>query len=346
MVDTMELPCGYPATGQRSCHAVSGKEIPCAGSGQDGESRRGRPWPSPRFIAEGERVQDRLTGLVWPRDALAAVFPLDWDEALRFIRQLNRRVWLGHGDWRLPNRRELRSLMSYQTRMPALPEGHPFINLFSGWYWSSTTAVIAPSHAWYVHMEGARMFYGGKDQSYMVWPVRGEGNGLLAATGQQACFNACGQEIPCQGSGQDGEFQVGRCWPSPRFLRVPGAVQDRLSGLYWRVGADLAGAPVTWEQALSAVHELARKDPSAGWRLPNINELEMLVDCSSYGPALPVQAPFEAVRQGYWSSSSSLFEPDWAWALYLDKGATGVGQKSGRHFHVWPVCNNQPQVQG
>ncbi|MGA7982560.1 MAG: hypothetical protein WCA32_20355 [Chromatiaceae bacterium] len=36
-------------------------------------------------------------------------------------------------------------------------------------------------------------------------------------------------------------------------------------------------------------------------------------------------------------STSSAFELDWAWALYLDKGAVGVGQKAGAHFHVWAV---------
>jgi len=28
---------------------------------------------------------------------------------------------------------------------------------------------------------------------------------------------------------------------------------------------------------------------------------------------------------------------DWAWALYLGKGAIGVGQKSQARFHVWAV---------
>jgi hypothetical protein len=32
-----------------------------------------------------------------------------------------------------------------------------------------------------------------------------------------------------------------------------------------------------------------------------------------------------------------MFEPDWAWALYLTKGAVGVGQKKGEHFSVWAV---------
>ncbi|HEB97721.1 MAG TPA: DUF1566 domain-containing protein [Sedimenticola thiotaurini] len=320
--------------------------MPCSGSGQDGEIRAGMPWPSPRFDTEGEEVRDRLTGLTWSRDALPAGFPLQWDEALRFVRGLNREGWLGRRDWRLPNRRELRSLMSYQTRLPALPEDHPFVNLFSGWYWSSTSAAIAPNHAWYVHMEGARMFYGGKDQSFMVWPVRGEGNGLLAATGQERCFDAMGRQIPCAGTGQDGDTRTGRPWPAPRFRPLAGAVLDRLSGLCWARDADLTAGPVRWDEALAAVAELARRDPAAGWRLPNINELEMLVDCSRHSPALPGSAPFAAVRDGYWSSTSSLFEPDWAWALYLDRGATGVGQKGGRHFHVWPVCDRRAAAGG
>ena len=329
----------YPATGQLSCHDATGREIPCRGSGQDGEYRRGQPWPSPRFESGSGLVLDRLTGLTWSRDALPAEFPMQWQEALDFIAGLNGRAWLGHRDWRLPNRRELRSLMSYQARMPALPTGHPFLNVFSGWYWSSTTAAIAPNHAWYLHMEGARMFYGGKDQSYMVWPVRGEGNGLLAATGQHHCFDADGNAVPCAATGQDGELRKGRPWPQPRFEVMENAVLDRLSGLCWYRNANLTGEPVSWEGALQAVAALHEQGPGTEWRLPNINELELLVDASRARPALPADAPFENVQKGYWSATTSCFEPDWAWALYLDKGATGVGQKKGRHFHVWPVTD-------
>jgi len=284
-------------------------------------------------------VVDRLTGLTWSRDALPAEFPLDWQEALDFVRELNGRAWLGRRDWRLPNRRELRSLMSYQARMPALPAGHPFLNVFSGWYWSSTTAAIAPNHAWYLHMEGARMFYGGKDQSYMVWPVCGEGNGLLAATGQHCCFDVDGNAVPCSGTGQDGELRKGRPWTEPRFELMENGVLDRLSSLCWYRDADLTGEPESWEGALRAVSALDERQPEMGWRLPNINELELLVDASHARPALPADAPFENVQTGYWSATTSCFEPDWAWALYLDKGATGVGQKKGRHFHVWPVSD-------
>jgi len=324
------------ATGQVRCYDASGREIPCRGSGQDGEYRCGRPWPSPRFEVHGELVHDRLTHLVWPRRVNFAGFPLTWDEALAFVRDMNRERWLGYGDWRLPNRRELRSVLSMQAARPALPEGHPFTEIFFGWYWTSTTAAINPAHAWYVQIEGARMFYGGKDQSFLVWPVRGNPAGILARTGQRECFDASGRPMPCPGTGQDGEYRTGAAWPEPRFTATPRGVLDRLTGLCWHPCADLTGGPVDWEGALAAVAAL---DPggSPPWRLPNINELESLVDASRAGPALPPGAPFEQVSEAYWSSTTSAYEPDWAWALYLDKGAVGVGQKAGAHFHVWAV---------
>lgn len=124
--------CPVLQTGQRSCHDADGREIPCGGSGQDAEFRRGLAWPSPRFEAQGEVVCDRLTGLIWTRDAGPGELPMTWREAFDFVAGLNREKWHGFADWRLPNRRELRSLVSHQTRRPALPEDHPLTSFPAG----------------------------------------------------------------------------------------------------------------------------------------------------------------------------------------------------------------------
>ncbi|MHB8159648.1 MAG: Lcl C-terminal domain-containing protein [Thermoleophilia bacterium] len=347
---------GFLQTGQAYCHDADGRKIDCAGSGQDAEFSRGLAWSAPRFEVTHKSdangtVTDMLTGLVWTRDANPGEFPMDWAEAHEFVSRMNQNQEHGFEDWRLPDRRELRSLISHQTRNPALPEGHPFINVFPGWYWSTTTAAINDAFAWYVHMEGGRTFYGAKNQYYLVWPVRGEGNGVLPATGQA----------------NDSPF--GAVWPEPRFEVEPGggdeagggggendgdAVRDRLTGLIWQRAADLAGEPASWEEALGAVRKLnledaglsadaersGAKEPrrdTARWRLPNINELESLVDLSRHDPALPAGHPFTDYRDVYWSSTTSMFEPDWAWALYMNKGAVGVGRKGYARFHVWAV---------
>jgi len=322
-------------SGQISCHDESGRAIACAGSGQDAEFSAGIPWPQPRFDAQGDVVLDLLTGLMWTRDASPGELPMTWREALEFVAGLNRNKTHGFADWRLPNRRELRCLVSHQTRRPALPEDHPFINVFPGWYWTSTSAAISPAHAWYVDLDGGRLFYGGKDQSFLAWPVRGSSN-VLPATGQIQCHDEIGRLVACDGSGQDAEFRSGRAWPQPRFAEHGDAIIDRLTGLRWRRITDLAG-PIAWQEALAAVTALNRGPTQ--WRLPNINELESLVDCSTYAPALPAEHSFVEVRDTYWSSTTSLYEPDWAWALYLDKGAVGVGQKRQARFYAWAVSD-------
>ncbi len=333
------FPTGYIQTGQLTCHDVSGQEISCPDSGQDAAFGTGIPWPSPRFLPDENTVLDRLTGLTWTRDANAAEFPMTWQEALEWVRHMNVEQAFGFSDWRLPNRRELRSLVSHQTRRPALPIDHPFVNVFLSWYWTSTTAAIAPDHAWYVSMDGARMFYGGKDQSFMVWPVRGRG-ATLQVTGQKQCYDANGTVIPCIGTGQDAESQTGMPWPDSRFLIDANSIVDQLTGLRWLRHADLTAGAVSWPDALAAVDALRRAAPEKiKWRLPNINELESLIDCASHSPALPLGYAFTNLNEAYWSSTTSLFEPDWAWALYLNKGAIGVGQKSGCHYRVWAVAD-------
>jgi hypothetical protein len=276
-------------------------------------------------------VEDRLTGLVWSRNANPAEFPLTWQEALDFVAGLNADAWLGRSDWRLPNRRELRSLVSGQTRRPALPEEHPFSEVFPSWYWTATSAAGAPSHAWYVNMDGARTFFGGKDQSFFAWPVRGQSR-VLSRTGQRTCYGADGSPRRCPGSGEDGELRSGCPWPEPRLVTAPQAIVDRLTGLVWHPDTDAGNGPVTWLEALRVIASLG-----GNWRLPSINELESLVDCSRWAPALPAGHSAGEVHQGYWSSTTSMFEPDWAWALYTQSGGIGVGQKRGRHFHVWAV---------
>jgi hypothetical protein len=188
-----------------------------------------QPWPEPRFEDLGELVHDRLTNLIWTKSANLAEFPLDWQESLDFVADMNRARRFGFNDWRMPNRRELRSLISHQTRLPALPDGHPFSDVFANWYWTSTTAAPANDHAWYVNLDGGRLFFGGKDQSFMFWPVRSKANRAIARTGQTRCYDGEGRPIPCENSGQDGEYRSGIVWPKPRFITNDSGVLDCLT---------------------------------------------------------------------------------------------------------------------
>jgi len=284
--------------------------------------------PARFSLIDADLVRDAATGLVWPRTANPLGYPLTWAEAFAAVGDLNREVFLGHTDWRMPNRREMRSLIDHGEKQPALPAGHPFREVFLGWMWTATTKAGLERYAWNVHLEGGRMFYSRKDDSRLLWPVRGKSE-LLPQTGQMDCFGEAGLIIPCHGTGQDGDLRAGAPWPEPRFEGCEQGVIDLLTGLCWMDPARLAEQASTWHEAQAVLEN--------GWRLPDINELESLVDAARASPALPEPLRLADTVEGFWSATTSGFDPGWAFVLYVQKGAVGVGFKNNRDFCVWPV---------
>ncbi len=291
--------------------------------------------PSARFSLKGDVVTDTATGLVWPLNAQPAETGLSWAEAFGFIESMNRENRFGHSDWRLPNRRELYSLVDHAEREPALPQDHPFERVWAGRYWTSTTSARDYSYAWWVQFSGGRMFFGRKADDAVVWPVRGT-SATLWATGQKGCHDVNGAPMDCAGTGQDGALRMGLAWPEPRFREIGGDIEDRLTGFVWQRRADLAGRMVDRETAGRIVAEEAERTGQP-WRLPAIMELESLADCSRADPALPADHPFENVREAYWSATDSGYDPEWSFCFYMHKGAVGVGFKTRPEFHVWAV---------
>lgn len=159
-------------TDQTACWSEDGQTVPCEGTGQDASQRPPEySLHRRRFRVADQVVTDGTTGAVWTRDANPAEFPLSWEEANQFTADMRRRRTHGFGGWRLPSRRLLFAMISHQNINPALPEGHPFVNVFNGYYWSSETCSRLPDQAWYGHVGGGRIHRGMKHGSYMVWPV-------------------------------------------------------------------------------------------------------------------------------------------------------------------------------
>lgn len=322
-------------TGMKYCYDENGMEVTCKNSGQDGALCSGLAWPVPRFSESGSLVKDHLTELIWSKSGMLSEYPLSWNEAFKLIEQMNQRRDFNRDDWRLPNRRELRSLIDHSAHNPALPDKHPFEDLYLGWYWTSTSAALAPSYAWYVHLEGGRMFYGRKTEFYWVWPVCGSSR-ILPRTGAKHCYDENGTIIACSNTKQDGDTRTGVRWPNERFSASADRVYDRLTGLTWYNGDMLEQGPCSWSEALTRVSRHS-EEIGEDWRLPTINELESLVDASTHTPALPLNHPFNMQAVGYWSSTSSGYDTAWSYVLYLNKGAVGVGFKCNRDFFLCPV---------
>jgi hypothetical protein len=77
------------------------------------------------------------------------------------------------GDWRLPNVRELHSLIDFGQYNPALPPGHPFSGVSPNDYWSSTRYATAPYYSWAVDLYSGNVNGRDKPHTIYVWPVRG-----------------------------------------------------------------------------------------------------------------------------------------------------------------------------
>jgi len=144
----------------------------------------------------------------------------------------------------------------------------------------------------------------------------------LPRTGQNLCYNQAGNVIACAGTGQDGETRMGAAWPTPRFTdHLDGTVTDNLSGLTWLKNADCPDIQAyggdDWATALSSVNALrsgqcglSDSSKAGDWRLPNVNELESLVDLSQANPSLPAGHPFSNVTPpGYWTSTPLVAAP-------------------------------------
>jgi hypothetical protein len=140
-------------------------------------------------------------------------------------------------------------------------------------------------------------------------------------------------------AGDDGYLQMGIAWPDPRFTdNGDNTVSDNLTGLIWLKYANCPGySEAYWIDALSEVSGLAHgtcgltDGSSAGdWRLPNMRELQSLLDYGEYNPALPSGHPFSVVPlcSVYWSSTTAANQKTTAWVYFLSDGGEGYSTKS------------------
>mgnify|MGYP001596254201 CR=1 FL=1 len=159
LAEPPDRPCPLPDTGQSACYSFvepqGWVEVPCGEAtcpGQDGFYATGCPSEG-RFVDNGDgTVTDNCTGLLWQKETadvngdgrLTLQDYVQWCDALAYCKNLS---FADHDDWRLPNVRELQSIVDYGRFNPAID---PVFGAFGYTHWSSTSNANGPGSAWVV----------------------------------------------------------------------------------------------------------------------------------------------------------------------------------------------------
>jgi hypothetical protein len=143
---------------------------------EDGAEQRGVAWPSTRFTVNDngtaadlsdDTVTDHMTGLVWLKNANNSK---TWANAITYCEDLA--TGASASDWRLPNVRELRSLVNYGSTAPyTWLNDQGFANVQGYYYWSSTSYAPYTPYSWFVFMCNGRVDGYNKSNTFYVWPV-------------------------------------------------------------------------------------------------------------------------------------------------------------------------------
>ncbi len=251
---------GAVDTNQNSCYN-STSAITCPSSsfyGQDAQYAG----PQPSYTDNGDgTVTDNVTGLMWQQD------PGNKQEYYDGVAGANGFNLSGFSDWRVPTVKELYSLIDFsgQDVDPSASSANtPFINddVFGFEYGDTSAGDRIIDSQWissnvYVSdvMNGQECFFG-----------------LNFADGRIKCYPT----VSANNNGYFGIYVRGNAYGINDFVdNGDKTITDNMNGLMWQKADSKEG--LNWEEALDHCEDLSLAGNS-DWRLPNVKELQLLVD--------------------------------------------------------------------
>ncbi len=288
-------------TGLSGCYGNSNDEVSCPAPGEPFYGQDGQYDSNPpayQYDADAEVVLDLNTGLLWEkahhRTKLAYSAAAAACEGLELA---------GHDDWRLPTIKELFSLADFRGTVGGefyLDSAHFDLEIptegeltgthmyeMMGQTWSSTIRPDDPAWGTY--------FFNFLD-------------GHLKSSPDNPMFEHFYRCV----RGTPGVFE------NDFENHGDGTVTDHATGLVWQAANGMQGADdyqFNWEEALSYCDDLSLGGHD-DWRLPDVKELQSIVDYTRADPALDTDVfSFEqtpGTGAYFWSSTSMIDYPDWA----------------------------------
>ena len=276
--------------------------------------------PIPGFRDNGDgTITDLYTGLMWIKDGESTSSfngaTTTQGNAILFAKQLS---FAGYDDWRLPNFKELATIVNYEKSNPAIDENY-FINIKPDKYWSSTFRQVAGGafagprryKAFYLNFNNGELkpvwYDAGRSPGYYLLAVRGP---EIPDGSNQENFN-----LKDNADGTKTDLRTNLVWPNYNFT------QDYAAGIgeyiydfrkRWKQAIRFAGNRVlcqdgTFQGNISepgdcSEHQGIKYD---NWRLPNILEILGVVGCN---------AILKTTNCYYWSSTQDSLSGENYWA--------------------------------
>ncbi|MDI6883005.1 MAG: DUF1566 domain-containing protein [Patescibacteria group bacterium] len=283
----------------------------------------------PGFKDNGdETVTDLYTGLVWLKDGQSTSSfngaKASQGQAIAFCEQLD---FAGQTDWRLPNFKELASLLDYNKNSPTIDENY-FQNIKPAQYWTSSHFLTyAPGfpgdlprfNGWYVDFGSGEVnvvnYEGSDSPNYHLLCLRGpDGQSVLPITGLSGDTTGCELGLQDNGNETVTDLCSNLVWSKTEIKGI--GYQDPASGI--ELG-------VIWQKAFG-VAKTSQLAGQTDWRLPNVQELMRIAGIAEVA---------QGFTNSHWSLTPDYFEPEKHWFVYL-RSTQGVSNSEAktREYHV------------
>lgn len=266
-------------------------------------------------INSDSTVTDPSTGLTWMRCAMGQTW--SGTTCTGGIRQYTfveanaltgTTTFAGQSDWRLPNIRELQTIVDRAVHSPAI-DGDAFPTTSLDWTWSSSPSAKDSDKVWPVRFLIGYSDYSSTDRKYTSSAVR-------LVRGGQSLNSLMSIARPIGDYVDSGNGTITHTPTNLMWKRCA-------EGQVW-TGTTCNGTA----SKMTAVQTSAISRVFAGqsdWRVPTEDELLSLVDYTRHDPAINTTA-FPATPADYfWSGSPYVYKLGFSWVVHFyHGGATGI----------------------
>jgi len=213
-------------------------------TGDDGDTQYGLPLSYTRDNVN-EIVTDNNTGLIWQDNADAQNLTHTYSDAIAYCDSL---ALGGYNDWRLPNTRELFSIVHFGTADPSIDS--TFLNINSFEYWTNDISLFDSTYANTIFFDDGTVDADKQTESSYLRCVRGNTLTDISLL-------------------RDDQIEV---------------VYDNLTGLVWQDNQEFVAISKSWADAINYCSNLSLAGYT-DWRLPSAREIGSIIFYTSSNSA-------------------------------------------------------------